>query len=184
MIDSTMNEAQDHMGCFHHTAFAGYGAKLRSYLLRRLGRHQDVDDLTQEVYVRLLLIDKKKPIEKPLAYIYGIASHVLADFVINADYERGHLAGDKALDEEGAVEPAMRYPDNMAHRLNMEQQIERALDKLPTMHAKVLLAHKRDGFSYEETAERLKLSIHTVEKYVTQSKAAFRGMTWDVSEVD
>ena len=175
----TMIEAQNQVAGIGLTAFPQYREKLRSYLLRRLGRPQDVDDLTQEVCVRLLMLDKEKSIEKPLAYLYGIASHVLADFVIKADYERGHIAADTELDEDMSTEPAMRYPDDMADRLNVEQQVNRALRKLPSMHAAVLLAHKRDGFSYEETATRLKLSIHTVEKYVTQSKAALRGMVWE-----
>jgi DNA-directed RNA polymerase specialized sigma24 family protein len=100
-------------------------------------------------------------------------------FVTRADYERSHVTADGELSDDSSAEPAMRYADDLADRLNVSQQIERALGKLPSMHAAVLLAHKRDGFSYEETALRLKLSIHTVEKYVTQSKAAFRGMVWE-----
>ena len=175
-----MIETQEQVAGLGLTVFPQYRDKLRSYLLRRLGRPQDVDDLTQEVWVRFLMLDKDKSIEKPLAYLYGIASHVLADFVVKADYERGHLDTDADLDEDTSSEPAMRYSDDMADRLNVEQQVKRALERLPSMHAKVLLAHKRDGLSYEETATKLKLSIHTVEKYVTQSKAAFRGMVWEM----
>jgi RNA polymerase sigma factor (sigma-70 family) len=176
----TMIETQERAAGIGLTIFPQYRDKLRSYLLRRLGRPQDVDDLTQEVWVRFLMLDKDKSIEKPLAYLYGIASHVLADFIVKADYERGHLDTEADLDEDTSSEPAMRYSDDMADRLNVEQQVKRALDKLPSMHAQVLLAHKRDGLSYEETATKLKLSIHTVEKYVTQSKAAFRGMVWEM----
>jgi len=175
-----MIETHEQVAGLGLTVFPQYRDKLRSYLLRRLGRPQDVDDLMQEVWVRFLMLDKDKSIEKPLAYLYGIAAHVLADFIVKADYERGHLDVDADLDEDTSSEPGMRYTDDMAERLNVEQQVKRALERLPSMHAQVLLAHKRDGFSYEETACKLKLSIHTVEKYVTQSKAAFRGMVWEM----
>jgi DNA-directed RNA polymerase specialized sigma24 family protein len=43
----------------------------------------------------------------------------------------------------------------------------------------VLIAHKHRGLSYEEVAVELGLSVHTVEKYVTQAKALIRTMTWE-----
>jgi RNA polymerase sigma-70 factor (ECF subfamily) len=67
----------------------------------------------------------------------------------------------------------------MAERLNLQQQIDRALAQLPPTHAAVLLCHKRDGLSDEEVAEKLGLSIHTVEKYVTQAKSKIRTMSWE-----
>jgi RNA polymerase sigma-19 factor, ECF subfamily len=67
----------------------------------------------------------------------------------------------------------------LADRLNLQQQLERALSQLPSTHAAVLLAHKRDGLSYEEVAAKLNLSVHTVEKYVTQAKARIRLMSWE-----
>src|ERR1700755_1530912 len=100
----TMIETQEQVAGLGLTVFPQYRDKLRNYLLRRLGRPQDVDDLTQEVWVRFLMLDKEKSIEKPLAYLYGIASHVLADFVIKADYERGHLDADADLEEDSSSE--------------------------------------------------------------------------------
>lgn len=158
------------------TSVRRYRQELHRYLLRRSRRPQDVDDLAQEVYLRLLRHDNTKCVHKPLAYLYGIASHVIADYMDDSKQERERLTGD-GVDE--LEEGSWITPDNLGDQLNLQQQIERALAQLPPTHSAVLLAHKYCGLSYEEVAAELGLSIHTVEKYVTQAKARIRMMTWE-----
>lgn len=153
--------------------FGGYTRELHRYLLRRLREPQDVDDLAQEVYLRLLRLDENKDVEKPLAFLYGVAAHVLSDFRSTARH--GEYVPLDTVDE---CSLAGTIPDE-TERLNLQQQLEYALSQLPPTHAAVLLAHKRDGLSYEEVAARLNLSIHTVEKYITQAKARIRLMPWE-----
>lgn len=160
-------------------AFGRYRRELHRYLMRRLRQPTDVDDLAQDVYMRMLAIDTAKVVHKPLAYLYGIASHVLADYRIEVEQEREHITVDSDTVDEWAEQPSCILPDDLADRLNLQQQIDRALAQLPPTHAAVLLAHKRDGLSYEEVAVKLNLSLHTVEKYVTQAKARIRTMSWD-----
>jgi RNA polymerase sigma-70 factor (ECF subfamily) len=164
---------------FGAAAFRDYRRELHRYLLRRLRRPQDVDDLAQEVYLRLLRHDESKCVHKPLAYLYGIASHVVADYRTDMKQDQRHLTFDSDDEESWSQAPASVLPDQLADRLNLQQQLERALSQLPSTHAAVLLAHKRDGLSYEEVAAKLNLSVHTVEKYVTQAKARIRLMSWE-----
>lgn len=164
---------------FDESALKRYKRELHQYLLRRLRRPQDADDLAQEVYLRLLRLDETKCVHKPLAYLYGIASHVVADFRIDTAHEREHVTVDSEVVEEWSENPTDVLPDELADRLNLQQQLQRALAQLPPTHLAVLLAHKRDGMSYEEVAQKLGLSIHTVEKYITQAKARIRTMSWE-----
>ncbi len=159
--------------------FERYALQLHRYLARRLRRPQDVDDLAQEVYLRLLRLGNENRVRKPLPFLYGIAAHVLADFNMENVSEREHLTFDDEAVHAWSQSSAGMAPEELTERLNLQQQIERALAKLPRMHAAVLLAHKRDGLSYKEVAQRLNLSVHTVEKYLTQAKARIRMMSWD-----
>lgn len=133
----------------------------------------------QEVYLRLLRHDESKCIHKPLAYVCGIASHVVADFRIGEEHGRAHLMFDSDAGESWTEEHANALPDDLADRLNLQSQLERALAQPSPTHAAVLLTHKRDELSYEEVAHKLGLSIHTVEKYLTQAKARIRMMAWE-----
>jgi RNA polymerase sigma factor (sigma-70 family) len=108
--------------------------------------------------------------------LYGIAAHVLADYRSASAHDRECFSSD----EEDELEEMPGFaPDDLSDQLNLQQQLERALAQLPPTHAAVLLAHKHRGLSYEEVAVELGLSIHTVEKYVTQAKARIRTMTWE-----
>ena len=160
-------------------AFRTYRRQLHRFLMRRLRRPQYVDDLAQEVYERLLRIADEKAVEKPLAYLYGVARHVLADYRIAEEDERACWDHDE-LDDEALYDcPRCILPDDLGDRLNLQQQIDHAIAQLPATHAAVLLAHKRDGYSYTETAEKLGLSEFTVEKYLVQAKSRLRIISWD-----
>ena len=164
---------------FAGSAAQRYARELHRYLLRRLGRPQDVDDLAQEVYLRLLRLDETKCVQKPLAFVYGVAAHVVADFKLEASAEEAHLTFDEDAVQQWSEQPTEVLPDELGERVALERQLEWALKQLPPTQAAVLLAHKRDGFSYEEIAQRLKLSVNTVEKYLTQAKAKLRTLSWD-----
>lgn len=173
-----MNTISNTVAAFATSTFGQYRRELHRYLMRRLRKPQDVDDLAQEVYLRLLRIDEKRAIHKPLAYLYGIASHVLADFRLH-DSELADAIHRCDPNEDWEEQPSCVLPDDIADRLNLQQQIDKALAQLPPTHAAVLLCHKRDGLSYDEVAEKLGLSIFTVEKYVAQAKARVRTMSWE-----
>jgi RNA polymerase sigma-70 factor (ECF subfamily) len=160
-----------------NAVFGRYSRELHNFILRRIPQSQDVNDLAQEVYLRLHRIPETRVIEKPLAYLYGISKRVLADFRIEVDERREHIA--EVDPEDWYKSPSLVLPDDLGDRLNLQQQLDRALASLPPMHAAVILAHKRDGLSYEEVAKKLGVSVHTVEKYVTQAKARIRSQEWD-----
>ena len=159
---------------FGASSFRDYDKHLHRYLAHRLPRPQDAEDLAQEVYLRLLRMDAEKRVEKPLAYIYGIASNLVADYRSDSRRQRELLREEEENPEEG-----WESADDLAERLNLQQQLERAFARLPRTLALVLLAHKHRGLSYEEVAAELGLSVHTVEKYITQAKARIRTMTWE-----
>lgn len=165
------------VGQFAAECFKEYRRPLHKYLLRRLRRPEDVDDVSQQIYERLMKVGDEKVVEKPLAYLYGIAHHVVADHMF--ELKQGSPVDWSQDADDWAESAACVLPDDIADRLNLQQQIDKAMAQLPPTHAAVLLAHKRDGLSYDEVAEKLGLSIHTVEKYVTQAKARIRTMHWD-----
>lgn len=176
-------ELPDRMGAseadFQSAAIDRYWSDVRRYFLRRIRSTSDVDDLTQEVCLRFLVAHAALCPRKPLAYLYGIAANLLADYRSHAMRERGSIVVDSELADTILEQGSGAAPAISADVMGLEQQLTRALARLPPTHCAVLLAHKRDGMSYHETASRLNLSVHTVEKYLTQAKAQLRMMRWD-----
>lgn len=158
---------------FAVSALQHYARQLRGYLRRRLRQPSDIDDLAQEVYLRLLQTDPGE-IKKPLSFLLGVAAHVVADHWSAESKNRTHFppSADKFEICGDLASEALR--DRPEDWLSVCQQVDEALSGLPPMHAAVLILHKRDGLSYEEVSQRLGLSVHTVHKYLTTARAQIR----------
>ena len=161
------------------TAYERYGAGLHRYLLKRLGRLDLVSDVSQGVYECLLRTNDPELVRNPRAYLYGIASRLVYD---------AHARDTKTEDREIALEDlserelhtnAGLQEDDSSERLNLQLQLDRALEQLPTMHKLVLLCTKRDGMSYAEAAQELNIPETRVVRYVGEACARMKMLAWD-----
>jgi RNA polymerase sigma-70 factor (ECF subfamily) len=155
-----------------------YRRELHRYLARRLRRREDIDDLTQEVFLRLLRIDHADCVREPLAYLYGIAAHVVADFTIS-ERQHAHVTADSQAVEDWANDPSQALPDDMADRMCAQRQLEAALKRLPPLQAAVLVLHYQEGLYCSEIAQRLGLSPKSVDKYLTRAKTKMHVLLWE-----
>src|SRR5688500_3362693 len=127
-----------------------YRRELHRYLLRRLRRPQDLDDLTQEVYMRLLRMDRMECIREPLAYLYSIAANVVADFTLSERRRHERVTPDSDAVETWADDASQALPDDIAERTSLERQLEAALNQLPPLQAAALVLHYQEGMSCDE----------------------------------
>jgi RNA polymerase sigma factor (sigma-70 family) len=157
------------------SAFREYSPELHRYLLRRVHHLEDADDLAQEVFARMLRVRDAELVRKPLAYLLGIAMHVVREFRQRKDNDR--VVFDSAVSEELCEQASdgvvARDP---ADDLEISNRLDRALALLPPTHQLVLLLVKRDGLSHTEAARTAGLSVHTIEKYVVEARARLRLM--------
>jgi len=163
------------------SAFQAHATAVQRFMRRRIAREQDADDLAQEVFIRFLRLDAAKLVRKPLAYLYGIAAHVVHEFRMHAEQEHEHVVYDSLAMEAVAETPVLPNPDELADRMALRQQLERALLQLPQAQRVVLLMVKRDGLSHQEVAERTQLNVRTVERYVMQAMTRLRTMDLEPS---
>jgi len=151
-----------------------YSDQLKRYLSRRIQRSQDVDDLAQQVYLKLLRVHASTDVEIPLRFVYGVASKVIADHWASAYRETAHFPSAGEAQDVCANLPSDALTDRPDEQLDLQQQLEVALQTVSPMHAAVVILMDRDEMSQEEVAEALGLSTHTVKKYATQARAQIR----------
>lgn len=156
----------------------GYERALVRYLQRRVHKPEDVADLVQEIYKRILKLDDSAEIREPLALLHQIANWVLGDFRRNARRHERITVDSETVDRR-LEELEDIPPDELADQIDLQQRVQQALAVLPRTHAAVLLLHKRDGLSHEEVATTLNISVHTVRKYMAEANARIRAVTWD-----
>jgi RNA polymerase sigma factor (sigma-70 family) len=153
-------------------AFRDHGIDLQRFLIRRVNHAQDADDLAQEVFARLLRVRDADMVRTPLAYLLGIATHVVREFRQRKHNER--IVYDSDVTDELCEHPGCAAGSGIAERLEIQDRLDRALMQLPPTHQLVLLLVKRDGLSYEEAAKKSGLSVHTIEKYLVEARAKLR----------
>ena len=151
-----------------------YTRELHRYLGRRLKNRQDADDLAQEVFARLLRVKNVELIRNPLAYILGIAAHVVREFRDHEQHQCVVFSSDIAESLGAVAEATSDGSTDNSERLELQNSIDNALKQLPTTHQAVLILVKRDGLSYQEAAAKTGLSVHTIEKYLVEGRARLR----------
>jgi len=157
-----------------------YSAELHRFLVRRMRRPQEVEDLAQEVYVRLLKFGTDELIANPRGYILKTASNVAHEFLKKDRRSQEHVVVDSEIIEQ-FTEHADEDPTyQLARRLSTESQLNAALARLAPIHKIVLLMHYREKYTREEIAARLKVSSRQVKRYLAAAKKEFMDVDWDL----
>lgn len=155
-----------------HAAFRKYAPELHRYLARRMRHPATAPDLTQEIFERFLQLETATHVRNIQGYLYRVASNLVQEFheregrsIVTFDSDVAEAASHSA--EHGVVE-------DEADRLALAEDLRLALATLPRMHRAVLLLVKREGFSYDEVAQRTGLSVGTITQYVFEARAKMK----------
>jgi RNA polymerase sigma factor (sigma-70 family) len=157
------------------STFHTHARELQRFLLRRVGDRHDVDDLSQEVFARLMRVENAELIRNPMAYLLGIATHVVREF--RQRKQQQCVIFDSDMADAVAENPERATngdPFGNPDQLELQNWLDDALRRLPSTHQVVLLLVKREGLSYEEAAAATGLSVHTIEKYLVEARARLR----------
>lgn len=160
---------------FANDAAEHYSASLHTFLARRLHRRDEVEDLAQEVYIRLLKVGNGDFVLNPLGYILRTAAHVVVDYYRRAQEP---VVVNSEIVDYVAENPSEHLTCPLGKRLNSQQQLSVALAQLAPIHVSVILMHYREGYSYEEIADRLEVSVRQVERYLANAKQAIMEIDW------
>ena len=112
---------------FASDAAEHYSADLHRFLARRMHRPQDIADLVQEVYIRLLRVENGDFVRNPRAYILRTASNVLSDFMAKNKRAQEHVVVDSEMVDHVTENPSELPSDQLATRLSTQKQLNAAL---------------------------------------------------------
>ena len=132
---------------------------LRKYLSRRVGVSQnDLDDVAQEVFLRLLRYDVGELVTDPEAYLFKVAANVASEWSMKACNRLPHdpMWLDDLIDG--------RQPDNELERELENRRVRLALNALPLRSREILRLHFSEGLRHQEIASRLMVSARIVKR--------------------
>lgn len=139
-------------------------------LARRLPVKADVADLAQEVYLRLLRVEKLDLVRNPQAYLCRVAINI-------ADEWRLRSARLPPAPDDDMPEDRLVGPDNLEEWLNRQQNrdvIRGALQALPLNHRTALVLHVTRDLTYPQIAEHMGVTRRQVKRYLAKAYERLR----------
>lgn len=150
---------------------AEYGDALRGFLQRRLGSADEVEDVLQETWLRLLVYRDAGPLDAPQALVYRVAERVL----LNRHRHRvvRHAEAHCAIDE---VEVASSAP-SQERWLGARQEVHlvrEAISALPPKCRRAFLLSRIHRLNYQQIAAEMGISVKMVEKHISHALTVCR----------
>ncbi|HVW70475.1 MAG TPA: RNA polymerase sigma factor [Steroidobacteraceae bacterium] len=152
---------------FVATMAARYGRRLRQFLSVRLRNVHDAPDVAQEVFLRLLRVERQDTIRNPEAYLFTVASHVLQQHALRRAADPVFVDITDAYSELAL--PEGEDPAVKADRAGRMEALERAIQQLPPKVGAALVLHRVAGHTVQEIADQLGTSRDSVKKYLMRA---------------
>lgn len=141
---------------------------LMGFFRRRLGDASEAEDLTQEVFLRLLCHRGIATIEDLQGYAFETASNVLTDWARKRTVRRAntHESFDHA--HHGGEDIGC---DRVVIARQALDHLCEALFELSERSREVFLLRRLDGLPYRDIASRIGISVSAVEKHMIRNTA-------------
>jgi RNA polymerase sigma-70 factor (ECF subfamily) len=155
---------------------ARFRGPLLAFFRRRVREPQDAEDLTQEVFLRLMRRDEAVPVDNPEIYVFRIAANLLRDRARRAASHRAaeHTSLDDLVEatmEARTIEAALledRGPERVLLSQETLMEVVRALDELGPVTRDIFLLARLEKMKHRDIAAAYGMAVSTVEKHVAR----------------
>lgn len=142
-----------------------YEGALRRFFGRRVRDATEVEDLVQEAFARLYESGDQRDLQRPVAYLFRIASNLIAD--------RGRRLMRQPVQAEldSITERVGVAPDQEQGRMlaDLQQALESALAQLSPRCREIFIMRRFHNRSTAEIATMLGITHRMVQKYMTRA---------------
>lgn len=145
-------------------------SQLRSFSKKIVHIHEVAEELVSEVFLKIWSNRKQIVISSsPRSYLYTAVRNISFD----------HLRKEKhttlaSLEEAASVPCDCLDPERCSEFEELQERIEVAVDRLPKQCKLVFQMSRDQGLKYNEIAERLQLSVKTIETQMGRALKSLR----------
>ncbi len=132
----------------------------------RLGNAADAADLAQDTFVRLLSSTPGEPLNltAPRAYLATIANRLTINLYRRRSLEQAYLAALAEVPE--GLAPSLEHQALVLEALD---EVDRVLAVLPAKARQAFLMAQLEGYTQEEIASRLGISVRSVQRHLARA---------------
>lgn len=161
-----------------------YERQVAHLIYLSLGRPEDVEDLSQEVFLRVYhALPRLQPQRSLFSWIYRIASNVVIDEARRRKFRNmlslEFLAVEKRKDAAGGSD---HDPSLHAERSEVQTAVHAAIRALAPDQRLVVLLREYEDLSYDEIAEVLNISVPAVKSRLFRARQELKDRLGSVLE--
>jgi len=142
---------------------------------RLLGNRADAEDCYQETFLSALEVWRRQPVRSPRALLQRMATARALDR-LRARYRRsarGEGSDPGGVEYDRSADPAPGPPE-VAEAAELSGRLREALATLPAKQADVFSLYNLEGWSYQEIAAHLGISVDSVGVLLHRARARLR----------
>jgi len=150
-------------------------AGLIRFLSRRWRNKKDVEDLLQDVYMRVYEAAQKEMPHPVRPFVFTVARNLL----INRS-RREHVVAIQSVADVDLLNVFDEEPGPERNVMAREElvRLQEALDQLPLRARQAVVLRKIEGLSRREIAERMGIAEQTVNRHLTDGMYALAELLW------
>lgn len=149
-----------------------------AFFLRHTDDRAEAEDLTQEVFVRILKGAPSAQVQAPDAFVFTVAANLLRDRMRLRIAKRTdrHVSLDVDTNQDAPSEPLNIAAETVsAERALMDRQrlraVLKALEELPPRTRDIFVLARLEKLKHAEIASRMGISVSAVEKNLVRAVA-------------
>lgn len=151
--------------------FAKWRKPIRSWLRNRASVPPgDIDDVAQEVFLRLLRYSDDIAVENPQGYLFRIAANVANEWRERARVKKPH--DDSWLDELPIEHE--HEPESILDHEQFHAYVHAVVDRLPPRQREILILHVEHRMTYKQIAQVRGLTYRIVLRELTRAYSTLR----------
>lgn len=150
-----------------------WNRSLLQFLGRRVRSAVEVEDLAQEIYLRLLRAPDLMQVRNPQAYLLRVAGNVVAE------WRRQYSPAEPFSCDEEDLPVDECLPELALDAALSAQRLDEQLRLMSPMMRAVVLLRLRDEHSYKQIAQELELTVRQVRRHLARGYERLRSAVED-----
>lgn len=142
--------------------YTKYSVQIYKYILSKVSIVEDAENLSQDVWLKLLEHNTVLNEETALSYVYRVAANLVNDY-LRKKYYYSEAKSDLMFEMESAGANSPEHEVSAAQILQLELS---RVDALPRQRRAIYIMSRFDEKSVAEIATELSLSLRTVENHL------------------